>query len=76
MDYTRALHEILDKAGVENKPENRRMLDDAVREVLGEERADAESVSRKVQAILSNEENRKAFEQEVTSKLIKKVVLG
>ena len=75
--YTRHLGEILKKAGAEPSPENREILDRAVREILGMERADATEVWAKVKPILlGDSEKRKEFEDKVARLLIKYLITG
>ncbi len=73
--YTRHLEEILRKAGADNRPENRRLLDRAVREVLGQERADCPDVWKVVKPIIQgNSKRKKEFEDKVTRLLIKYLI--
>jgi len=73
--YTRHLGEIFKKAGAEPSPENRRLLDRAVREVLGMERADSEEVWKKVKPIiLGKPAKRKQFEDKVARLLIRYLI--
>ena len=73
--YTRHLGEILKKAGADPSPENRQLLDRAVREVLGMERADSQEVWKKVKPIiLGDSAKRKQFEDRVARLLIKYLI--
>lgn len=75
--YTRHLEEILRRAGAENKPENRRLLDRAVREVLEQQRADCDDIWKIVKPIMSgNGSKKKEFEEKVTRLLVKYLVIG
>ena len=50
--YTKHLVELMRRAGADPSPENKELLDRAVREVLGMERADAPEVWEKVKDIM------------------------
>ncbi len=73
----RHLEEIMRKAGADMTPENRQMLDKAVREVLGMQRADSSDVNKKVKSIIQGDpETRKEFEKRVTGLLVKYLITG
>ena len=68
--YIRHLEQTLKKAGLESKPETRRLLDRAVREVLGAKKWDCPVVWKKVKEIMQNKDEMKKFEEKVIDLLL------
>jgi hypothetical protein len=66
------------RTGAENNFENKKALDTIVRDVLGMERNDCPEVWERVKSIMfgGDPETKKAFEDEVVSIFIKKLVIG
>ena len=77
--YVRHVAELLRRAGAEPTPQNRELLDRAIREALGMERADANTVWDKVKEIMfsgKDNEKKRNFEEEVVRKMIKYLITG
>jgi hypothetical protein len=75
--YTRHLEEVLRRAGAANTPENRRLLDRAVRETLEMHRADCPDIWKTLKPIMEGKDKRKQeFEEKVTRLLVKYLVTG
>lgn len=78
MSYIIHIIGMLDKAGAERNQQNKKLLDDCVREVLGMQRADWQEVWAKVKALMqgSDKEKWKSFEGQVTKLLVRKMLVG
>ncbi len=78
MSYITHIIGILDKAGADRNQQNKKLLDDSVREVLGMQRADWQEVWAKVKALMqgSDREKWKSFESQVTKLLVRKMLLS
>ena len=79
MGYVQHIIGILDKAGADRRnSEHKRMLDDAVREVLEMQRADWQDVWAVVKPLMQSEDKEKwlEFETRVKKLLIKKLIMG
>ena len=77
--YTKHLAELLRRAGADPTPENKELLDRAVREVLDMERADTPDVWEKVKEIMfsgKDNEKKKEFEDAVVKLMIKFHITG
>jgi len=77
MSYIIHIVGMLDKAGADRSPQNKMLLDQSVREVLGMQRADWQEVWAKVKALMqgADREKWKSFEAQVTRILVKKMLL-
>lgn len=67
--YLRYLQNILPMAGLDNKPENRRLLVRAVREVLGMEKEDDGKILEAVKRVLASDKKQE-FEQKLVDRLM------
>ncbi len=78
MSYVTHIVGMLDKAGAERSPQNKALLDQSVREVLGMQRADWQEVWARVKALMqgSDREKWKSFESQVTKLLVRKMLIG
>ena len=78
MSYIIHIIGLLDKAGADRSPQNKMLLDQSVREVLGMQRADWQEVWAKVKALMQSpdKERWKLFESQVTKLLVKKMLLS
>lgn len=78
MSYIIHIIGILDKAGAERSQQNKKLLDDCVREILGMQHADWQEVWKRVKALMqgSDREKWKSFESQVTKLLVRKMVTG
>jgi len=77
--YTKHLRGLLQRAGAEPTPENKDLLDRAVREVLDMQHADAPDVWEKVKKIMfenSNAKEKKEFEDSVVRLMVKYLITG
>lgn len=75
--YSRHLIPLMRKAGADPTPENRRLMDQAVRKVLAMERADCPEVWKRVKELLEdNSGKRPQFENDVIKELVKLLVIG
>ena len=76
--YIKHLSEIMRRAGAENTFENKKLLDDIIRKVLGMEKADCPDVWKKVKPIMYGDDQRKKklFEDKVVEIFIKRLVIG
>jgi hypothetical protein len=78
MSYVIHIINILDKAGADRSPNNKKILDDSVREVLGMQHANWQDVWVKVKALMqgADKEKWKSFESQVTRLVVKKTLMG
>ena len=78
MSYVTHIITMLDKAGAERSFQNKKYLDDAVREVLGMQHANWEEVWSKVKALMQgpDREKWKSFESQVVRLVVKKNISG
>lgn len=78
MSYITHIVGILDKAGAERSQQNKILLDQSVREVLGMEHANWQDVWTKVKSLMqgSDREKWKSFESQVVKILVKKTIMG
>jgi len=77
--YVKHLAELMRRAGADPSPENKELMDRAVREVLGMERADADVVWEKVKSIMfenGDQAEKKEFEDAVVKLMIKYLITG
>ena len=77
--YVKHLAELMRRAGADPSPQNKELLDRAVREVLGMERADAPEVWEKVKSIMfegSDKEKKKEFEDSVVKLMVKYLIMA
>jgi len=77
--YVKHLAELMRRAGADPSPENKELMDRAVREVLGMERADAKSVWEKVKKIVfedGDQAKKKEFEDAVVKLMVKFLITG
>ena len=78
MSYIMHIVNLLDKAGAERSAQNKALLDQSVREVLGMQRADWQEVWAKVKAMMlgADREKWKAFESQVVKLLVRKTLMS
>ena len=77
--YVKHLRALMQRAGAEYTPQNKDLLDRAVREVLNMERADAPEVWEKVREIMfsgKDEGKKKGFEDAVVKLMVKYLIMG
>lgn len=75
--YIKNIRHIMDRAGAAPSYHNKLLCDEAVREVLGMEKAKADEVWEKARALLQGTpEGRKDFEDKVVKVLARKVISG
>ena len=77
--YVKHLAELMRRAGADPSPENKDLMDRAVREVLGMERADADVVWEKVKKIMfedSDKAKKREFEDSVVKLMVKFLITG
>jgi hypothetical protein len=77
--YVKHLAELMRRAGASPSPENKELMDRAVREVLDMERADAEVVWEEVKSIMfenNDQKEKKKFEDAVVKLMIKYLITG
>ena len=77
--YVKHLAELMRRAGAAPSPEDKDLMDRAVREVLDMERADAEVVWEEVKSIMfgdGGQKEKKEFEDAVVKLMIKYLITG
>ena len=77
--YVKHLAQLMRRAGADPSPENKELMDRAVREVLDMQRADADVVWKKVKEIMfenGNTEEKKEFEEAVVKLMVKYLITG
>ncbi|RLI97227.1 MAG: hypothetical protein DRO99_03305 [Candidatus Aenigmatarchaeota archaeon] len=77
--YTKHISELLKRAGADTTPENKELLDRAVRKTLDMERADAPEVWEKVKEIMfsgRDEKRKRKFEDSVVKLMVKYLITG
>ena len=77
--YVKHLAELMRRAGADPSPENKGLMDRAVREVLGMQRADADVVWEKVKKIMfenGDQKEKKEFEDAVVKLMVKYLITG
>lgn len=77
--YVKHLAQLMRRAGADPSPENKELMDRAVREVLGMQRADADVVWEKVKEIMfgnGDQKEKKEFEDAVVKLMIKYLITG
>jgi hypothetical protein len=77
--YVKHLAQLMRRAGADPSPENKELMDRAVREVLDMERADADLVWERVKEIMfegGNTEEKKEFEDAVVKLMVKYLITG
>ncbi len=76
--YIKHISQIMRRAGAENTPENKEMLDAIIRDVLTMHSCDSSEVWEKVKSIMygGNEAAKKEFEDKVVKIFIKKLITG
>ena len=77
--YVKHLVGLMRRAGADPSPQNKDLMDRAVREVLDMERADAEEVWEKVKEIMfenGNTAEKKEFEDDVVKLMVKFLITG
>lgn len=77
--YVKHLAELMRRAGADPSPENKELMDRAVREVLDMKRADADVVWERVKKIMFQDGNaaeKKEFEEAVVKLMIKYLITG
>lgn len=77
--YIKHLKGLMQRAGAEYTPQNKELMDKAVREVMGMQRADAPEVWDKVKGIMfssKDEKARKEFEDAVVKLMVRYLITG